>query len=211
MQRSETEATKSTEGTKETTMRMIAAGLVLLCSVLCVSAQETPVVSALNEKRVALTEPAVALDASGAPALEATLRTTALNGAPETPVTNIRMLVKNRSNVAYAFVAGSVTFYDAAGVRCGEGPFKADVLAPEETFETDSPGLRIRCEAASWRIVATNLVPRMSPNAPIGALTRAPENLVISIDGETHPIQLDKPLVVTLGEKRRTIVVRSAP
>ena len=48
-------------------MRMIAAGLVLLCSVLCVSAQETPVVGALNEKRVALTEPAVALDASGAP------------------------------------------------------------------------------------------------------------------------------------------------
>ena len=190
-------------------MKIFAAGLLLLCAALCACAQETT--ATLTEKRVPLAEAAVAMDGTGAPALEATLRTTALNGAPETPVTNIRMLVKNRSNVAYAFVAGSVTFYDAAGVRCGEGPFKADVLAPEETFETDSPGLRIRCEAASWRIVATNLVPRMSPNAPIGALTRAPENLVISIDGETHPIQLDKPLVVTLGEKRRTIVVRSAP
>ena len=47
-------------------MKIIAASLVLLCSALCVSAQETPSVSSLNEKRVALTEPAVALDASGA-------------------------------------------------------------------------------------------------------------------------------------------------
>src|SRR6185503_17503806 len=63
-------------------MRIIAAGLVLLCSVLCVSAQGTTPVSSLNEKRVSLTEPAIALDASGVSALEATLRTTALNGAP---------------------------------------------------------------------------------------------------------------------------------
>jgi hypothetical protein len=34
---------------------------------------------------------------------------------------------------------------------------------------------------------------------------------VISIDGEAHPIQLDKPLTLTLGEKRRTIVVSTAP
>jgi hypothetical protein len=58
--------------------------------------------------------------------------------------------------------------------------------------------------------VASNLLIRMPPNAPIGALTRAPANLIISIDGEAHPIQLDKPLTLTLGEKRRTIVV-SAP
>jgi hypothetical protein len=172
-----------------------------------VGAQET--IGTLSEKRVPLSEAAVAMDATGAAALEVTLRTTALNGAPETPVTNVRMVVKNRSNVAYAFVSGSVTFYDAAGVRCGEGLFKADSLASDESFETDSPGLRIRCEAASWRVVATNLVPRMPPNMPIGALTRAPENLVISIDGETHPIQLDKPLTLTLGEKRRTIIVRA--
>jgi hypothetical protein len=172
-----------------------------------VGAQET--IGTLSEKRVPLSEAAVAMDATGAAALEVTLRTTALNGAPETPVTNVRMVVKNRSNVAYAFVSGSVTFYDAAGVRCGEGLFKADSLASDESFETDSPGLRIRCEAASWRVMATNLVPRMPPNMPIGALTRAPENLVISIDGETHPIQLDKPLTLTLGEKRRTIIVRA--
>jgi hypothetical protein len=189
-------------------MKLFIAGLVLLGGALCVSAQETT--GALNEKRVPLSEAAVAFDANGAPALEATLRTTALNGAPETPVTNIRMVVKNRSTDAYAFVSGSVTFYDSAGVRCGEGVFKAGALAVDESFETDAPGLRIRCEATSWRMVATNLLLRLPPNAPIGALTRAPANLVISIDGETHPIQLDKPLTLTLGEKQRTIIV-SAP
>src|SRR6476620_9170351 len=189
-------------------MKILLAGLVLLISCWCVGAQETT--GSLTEKRVPLSEAAVALDATGAAALEVTLRTTALNGAPETPVTNVRMVVKNRSSVAYAFVTGAVTFYDAAGVRCGEGVFKADALAADESFETDSPGLRIRCEAASWRVVATNLVLRMPPNAPIGALTRAPANLIISIDGETHPIQLDKPLTLTLGETRRTIIV-SAP
>jgi hypothetical protein len=164
----------------------------------------------LNEKRVALTEAAVALDGTGAPALEATLRTTALRGAQDTPVTNIRMVVRNRSTLAYAFVSGSVTFYDSAGVRCGEGLFKADALAADESFETDTPGVRIRCEAATWRIVATNLLPRMPPSEPLGLVIRTPTNLVISIDGETHPIQLDKPLTLNLGEKQRTIVVRYA-
>ena len=194
-------------------MKMITVGLITLCSAMLVSAQEQPpvVVGSLNEQRVSLTQPAVALDGTGAPALEATLRTTALSGAPETPVTNIRMIVKNRSTLPYAFVSGSVTFYDAAGVRCGEGVFKADSLAVDESFETDSPGTRIRCEATTWRVVAHNLVPRVPPNAPIAALTRAPSNLVISIDGEEHPIQLDKPLTLTLGERRRTIIVRSAP
>jgi hypothetical protein len=190
-------------------MRLVAASLFLICSALCVCAQDT-VAGNLNEKRVALTETAVAFDGSGAPALEATLRTTALRGAADTPVTNIRMVIRNRSTLAYAFVSGSVTFYDAAGVRCGEGVFKADALAADESFETDSPGIRIRCEAATWRIVATNLLPRMPPNEPIGLLVRTPTNMVITIDGETHPIQLEKPLTLNLGEKRHTIVVRYA-
>lgn len=192
-------------------MKMMAASLIMLCVALCAAAQEPQVAGSLNEKRSPLTEAAVALDATGAPVLEASLRTTALNGAVDTPVTNVRMVIRNRSNMPYSFVAGSVTFYDAAGVRCGEGVFKADALAVDESFETDSPGLRIRCEATSWRIVATNLVPRMPPNAPIIVSSRAPSNLVISIDGESHPIQLDKPLILTLGERSRTIVVRSAP
>lgn len=192
-------------------MRILAASLVLLCSIMCANAQETAPTGSLSEKRVPLTESAVALDAASVPALEATLRTTSLTGAPDAPVTNIRMIVRNRSSIPYAFVSGSVTFYDAAGVRCGEGLFKADALATDESFETDTPGLRIRCEAVSWRLVATHLLPRMPPNAPIGTLTRVPSNLIISIDGEAHPIQLDRPLTLTLGEKRRTIIVRTAP
>ena len=190
-------------------MRIIVAFVCVLFSALLASAQEQqPPVGSLNEQRVSLNQPAIALDASGAPALEATLRTTALNGAPETPVTNIRMIVRNRSTLPYAFISGAITFYDSAGVRCGEGLFKADALAVDESFEADAPGVRIRCEATTWRIVATSLLPRIPPNAPVAGLTRTPSNLVISIDGETHPIQLDKPLTLTFGEKRRTIIVR---
>ena len=189
-------------------MKIFMAGFVVICAALFGSAQEAT--SNLIEKRVPLTETAVAFDGAGVPALEATLKTTALNGAAETPVTNIRMVVRNRSKISYSFVSGSVTFYDTGGVRCGEGVFKADALAADESFETDTPGLRIRCEATSWRVVATSLVPRMPPNAPIAVLTRAPSNFVISIDGESHPIQLDKPLTLTLGDKRRTLVVRNA-
>lgn len=194
-------------------MKRFATALIVLCSAFYASAQETtpPPVDNLIEKRMPLTEAAVAFDGDGSPALEATLRTTALTGAPDAPVTNIRMIVKNRSRIAYAFVSGTVTFYDSAGVRCGEGIFKADVLGADESFETDTPGLRIRCEATSWRIVATNLLPRLQPNQPLTTLMRAPSNLVISIDGEAHPIQLDKPMTITFGEKKRTIVVRTAP
>ena len=190
-------------------MKQLGAFLVVLFSACVVSAQgptPEPV-----EKRVPLNEVAVALDGSGGSALEATLRTTTLYGAPDAPVANVRLLVKNTSPIPYAFVSGIVTFYDAAGVRCGEGIFKADALAVNETFETDTPGLRIRCEAASWRIVATHLLPRVPPNTLIAPLARPSQNLVVVINGESHPIQLDKPLVITLGERRNTIVVRAAP
>lgn len=188
-------------------MKKLAAFLVVLCSAVIANAQG----ATTEEKRVPLSEAAVATDGTGAAALEATLKTTSLNGSPEAPITNVRIVVKNTSAIPYAFVSGFVTFYDAAGVRCGEGLFKADALAVNESFETDTPGLRIRCDAASWRIVATNLLPRIVPNSQIATLTRAPQNLVIVIDGESHPIQLDKPLVLTLGERRRTVVVRAVP
>jgi len=168
---------------------------------------------------VALSQPAVALDGSGTPALEATLKTTTLNGAADSPVTNIRLVVKNTSGISYAYLTGQVTFYDSAGVRCGEGLFKADAVAAGEAFETDTPGVRIRCAPASWRIVATNLLPRVSPNnipsggtvSPGIASNRSNLNLIISVDGEEHPLQLDKPMVVTMGNSKRTILVREAP
>jgi hypothetical protein len=197
-------------------MRIPMAATLLLVSGFCVMAQEP---AGTVERRVALTDAAVALDGSGASALEATLKTTGLNGAADSPVTNIRLVVKNSGVVPYAFVSGLVTFYDGAGVRCGEGIFKADALSVNESFETDTPGIRIRCAPATWRIVATNLLPRVAPNGAASissASTASAErparlNLIISVDGEEHPIQLERPMVLTLGAERRTIVVREAP
>ena len=193
-------------------MRMILVGTVLLASCFAAVAQERA--SGLSEKRVPLNETAVALDASGASALEATLKTTALNGTEDSPVTNIRFVVRNSGSEPYAFVAGLVTFYDGTGVRCGEGLFKANALAVDEAFETDAPGIRIRCAPATWRIVANNLLPKVAASivaAPGPTAGRSSLNLIISLDGEEHPIQLDKPMVVKLGDADRTILLRQAP
>lgn len=195
-------------------MKILMVATLTLVSCLSVIAQETAVPI---EKHVSLTETAVALDSGGVSALEATLKTTALTGTADSPVTNIRLLVKNSSAVSFAFVSGLVTFYDGTGVRCGEGLFKADALSVSESFETDTPGIRIRCAPTTWRIVATNLVPRMAPNvtsvsAPrVAYEKRSGTNLIISVDGEEHPIQLERPMVLTLGTAQRTIVLREAP
>jgi len=85
-------------------------------------------------------------------------------------------------------------------------------LSVDEAFETDTPGIRIRCSPSTWRIVANNLLPRVPPlvvqtqTAPAGRM-----NLVISLNGEEHPIQLDKPMVLKIGDEERTIVLREAP
>lgn len=193
-------------------MKMILIGVVFLVSCFSVAAQEPTAGS--SEKRVALTERAIALDGNGAPALEATLRTTTLNGSEDSPVTNISLVVRNASGVSYVYVSGLVTFYDSSGVRCGEGVFKADALSVGEVFEADTPGIRIRCAPATWRIVANNLVPKvapLAPGAPSSSASRSGLNLIISVDGEEHPIQLQKPMVVKLGDAQRTIVLREAP
>ncbi len=193
-------------------IRIILVGAVVLTGCGFLVAQEAATGS--TERRVPLSETAVALDSNGSPVLEATLRTTAINGAEDSPVTNTRLVIKNASSNSYAFVSGLVTFYDGAGVRCGEGLFKADALAMAEAFETDTPGIRIRCSPATWRIVVNNLLPRVVPSGPVSTSTTASRstfNLIISIDGEEHPIQLDKPMVLTLGDRQRTIVLREAP
>ena len=128
-------------------------------------------------------------------------------------MTNISLVVRNSSSVPYVFVSGLVTFYDGSGVRCGEGVFKAEALSVDEAFETDTPGIRIRCAPSTWRIVANNLIPRvpaLGPGSPSASINR-PLNLVISVDGEEHPIQLQKPMVVKLGDTQRTILLREAP
>jgi len=181
---------------------------VLSLSVTAVSAQQT---QNATEQRVALSEAAIALDSQSQPALEGSLRTTTLHGAPDLPVTNIRVVIKNVSSMAYGYVSGLITFYDGAGIRCGEGLFKADVLATGESVETDTPGIRIRCSPATWRLVATNLLPRIAPGPIIIETADTPRNMVISVDGEEHPIQLEKPMILNLGDRQRTIIVRRTP
>ena len=193
-------------------MRTALFSMILLASCLSVMAQEATTSS--RERLVPLTDAAIALDSSGTAALEATLKTTALHGANDSPVTNIRVVIRNASSIDFAFVSGLITFYDSAAVRCGEGLFKADALSVNEVFETDTPGIRIRCSPASWRIVATNLLPRVAPtvNTPVAMTAgRSNLNLIISVDGEEHPIQLEKPMVLKLGPTERTIVVRAKP
>src|SRR4029077_8490020 len=121
--------------------------VVALCAV-AVAAQQPA------EQRAALTEAAAASDAKGAPAIEARLSTTVLNGSDDSPVTNVRLVVKNTSANFYTYVTGWATFYDSGAVRCGEGLFKIDALAPGESSETDTPGLRLRCTPPTWRSVA---------------------------------------------------------
>jgi hypothetical protein len=142
----------------------LAIALVVLITAGVVNAQQET--SPPEEKRVALGEAAVAHDGDGTAALQATLRTTSINGGPDDPVTNVRIVVRNTSAISYAFVSGVVTFYDSPGIRCGEGIFKAAAVAPGESFDTDAPGLRIRCQAATWRIVALNLIPLLPPSPP---------------------------------------------
>jgi hypothetical protein len=163
------------------------------------------------ESPVPLNQAAQAFEANGQRGLEATLRTTALNGAPDTPVSNVRLVLKNVSPHFYEFVSGYVSFYDASGVRCGEGVFKADALTQNESVDIDSPGIRITCAASTWRIVASNLLPRGVQANVASQSSASPGNLMISIDGEEHPIQLGKPLVLNLGDKQRTVVVRTVP
>ena len=188
------------------TMAIWAA--IISLNVIGASAQQRGQVTV--EQNVALTASTVALDGAGMPALEGSLRTTALNGAPDTPVTNIRLVIKNVSSLAYSYISGLATFYDGSGVRCGEGIFKADALLVNESVETDTPGIRITCTPASWRILATNLLPRISPGTMLESAVRS-ANFTISIDGEEHPIQLDKPMVLNLGDRQRTIIVRQGP
>ena len=174
-----------------------------------------------GEQRAALNEAAIALDARSAPALEARLLTQVLNGAEDSPVTNVKLSVKNPTPNFYTYVSGWATFYDANAFRCGEGLFKIDALAPQESAQVDTPGLRLRCAPQSWRIVATNLMTRTvdtakpgEPAPPVEAAATerpAPMNFVISIDGEEHPVQVNNPITLKLGNRTYKIVLRPAP
>jgi hypothetical protein len=192
-----------------TVLTLVAAGAI------AVAAQQPA------EQRAALSEAAAGFDSKGAPAIEGKLLTTALNGSDDSPVTNVRVVVKNTSSNFYTYVTGWATFYDSGAVRCGEGLFKVDALAPGESSEADTPGLRLKCTPTSWRIVATNLITRTADKAqePVAAQPApepvperpAPVNFIISIDGAQYPIQVGNPIVLKLGNRNRKIVLRPVP
>jgi hypothetical protein len=190
--------------------RLLLASTFIACALLPTAAQQT-------ESRVALNQPATAADTGGSPAIEATLTTQVLNGADDSPVTNIKLVVKNVGGVFYTYITGWATFYDSAGVRCGEGLFKVDALAVSESAATDAPGLRLRCSPSTWRIVATNLLTRAGETAKPGGSSSSegerpgPTNFVISIDGEEHPIQLNNPIVLQMGNRERRILLKQIP
>ena len=205
-------------------LKLIIAGIVIVsATVASVSAQQQADASGSNEARAPLTSPTTAFDARGNIALEGRLLTTMLNGAQDSPVTNVRLMIRNAGATYYTYLTGWATFYASDGVRCGAGLFKVDALAAGESAETDTPGLRLRCSPATWRIVATNLLTRSndianvaeasltSPTSTPEALPAVSTNLVIAIDDEEHPIQLNNPLVLRWGNRQRRIVVRAAP
>lgn len=130
-------------------------------------AQEAPaVVADSGEPRVALEEQAAALDSNGRTVLAGRLLTKALAGTVDAPVKNARFIIENRGPFFYTYVSGNVTFYDERGVRCGEGQFTLNALAPNEAAETDAPGLRLSCSPRTWRIVTNNLLMRADSTAP---------------------------------------------
>jgi hypothetical protein len=195
--------------------------------------QQPPDERGVREPRVALADAATAYDIAGRVAVAARLRTVPLAGAVDAPVRNVAIVVENRSGVFYNYASGWATFYDGAGVRCGEGLWKVEAFAPGESAEVDTPGLRLTCAPATWRVTALNLLTRSTdvakpgePLTPAGAAAAQPATtaqgatsagaeasprLEINVNGKTLPLQLDNPLDVIVGKERVLIVVRRAP
>lgn len=194
--------------------------LLMTASVFCFA--QNPNQATPNEQRVAMPETATAHDAFGRAALTAKLRDAGIHGSIDSPQNNARLVITNAGSAMFTYVTGWVTFYDAEGVRCGEGLFKVNELAPGEAAETDTPGLRLVCTPSTWRLLATNLLTHVTdaaqPNAvppvqqhPAGARSATPvPPLVLSIDGEDHPIQIGNPMTINNGTKTVTLVLKRA-
>jgi hypothetical protein len=189
-----------------------------------------------SEARVPLAQTAVAFDLAGREALGGRLRTQQLAGTPDAPVRNTRVVVENRTPLFYNYASGWATFYGEDGVRCGEGLWKLEALAPQEQVEVDTPGLRLTCQPSTWRLVATTLLTRAGDvakppeGAPAPAETGTPVEgqgedaqspgagpaaalppLEINVNGKTIPIQPGNPLEIVVGKERVRIVVQPAP
>lgn len=190
--------------------------------------QEPTPSGALNDGRVALTEIALARGAAGEVLLAGTLRAAPSAGTPESPIQNVRFIVENRSPAQYSYLSGRVTFYDAAGVRCGEGLFTANSLVSGERAEVDGPGLRLTCAPVAWRIAPVALLsgstgatpgasgnsnPNTSSGMAVTSLPPAPvQRLSIEINGTILPVQLGNPIEVEVkGERVRIVVTNARP
>ena len=204
-------------------MKIIMMCLALLtCGALSVRAQETNATQeAATEQRAALEAQTIALDSMGRAAIAGQLLTRVLNGTPDAPVKNARFIIENRSAFFYNYVSGSATFYDERGVRCGEGQFTLNALAPGEQAETDAPGLRLSCAPRTWRIVAKDLIPRThdrlvpvaettqaEPPAPVTTPVMTP--LEIVVDDQVYSAPLGSTLEVPVRKRRVKITVRAA-
>lgn len=221
-------------------MKIILCGLAFVTAIafcaLTAQAQQTAgatsaqaASSSSAEQRVPLTEQAIAFDALGRAALAGRLLTPALGGSNEAPARNARLVLENRSADFYTYISGWATFYDAGGVRCGEGLFKLDALAPQESAEIDTPGLRLTCTPAAWRIVALNLLTRAGDTArPImPAQSGAPQEATqmesrsetanpqplfvdLNINGRTYRVPIGSTLEIPINRKRTKITVNAA-
>jgi hypothetical protein len=151
----------------------------------------------------------------------------------DAPVRNVSVVIENRSGLFYNYVSGYATFYGGDGVRCGEGLWKTEALAPGEQAAVDTPGLRLTCTPVSWRLSALNLLTRTTdvakPAEPASAATPpssaeaptsaspvapaqvAPPRLEININGKTLPLQLGNPIDIVVGKERVLIVVQPVP
>src|SRR5688500_20276538 len=116
------------------TIKLATVLVVILFTCLSVSAQETT--SDGNEKRVSLNEVAVAHDNDNVAALQGTLRTTSLNGSPESPVTNIRLIIKKTTGTPTPLFSGAEPSTDSTGIAAGDGSFTAALVEVVNSLAT---------------------------------------------------------------------------
>lgn len=174
--------------------------------------------------REPIAETASAYDSQGRLAISGRLKAVNLSGKPDAPVREARIEVQNRSNQTYNYISGLATFYDGDGVRCGTGLWKSEALSPGEPAIVDTPGLQLICSPVAWRLVLTNVVALNAEQTSTSQVLEKSEstnreasgdgvrnkNLEIVINGTPHPLQLGKPVEITLGKETVSIIVQPA-
>jgi hypothetical protein len=103
--------------------------------------------------------------------------------------------------------------------------FALNALAPGESAEVDTPGLRLECAPAAWRIVAANLMTRATDAAqPSIAVTPAqppvqpqppaaapPSPLYLTVDGQQYQVPVNSTLEIPVRKRRIKITLSDQP